>query len=223
MLCHAQPLLAASHVVLGRIKFHIILYILGVCIEEQQDQSIPECPEPTSWAWSEIEDPTVRMAYALGMDPKVLPMFTGKVTGNSIGTVNALKFALSHPLAPSTDGEQVIMKNYMKLTRTAAIKKELTHIPMKPKMNVELPVTPTTTKIQSIEGVLDSMKSRLMVRRYQSYHINTRLLKRNTHHSWSSFTLHRAPKQQLFIPWACSTLVKSAEMYSVNLKLYAGC
>lgn len=127
----------------------------------------PECPEQTSWAWSEIEDPTVRMACALGMDPKVLPMFTGKVTANSIGTVNALKFAMSHPLASSSeDGEQATMKNYMKLTKTAAIKKELAHIPTKQKIKVELPLTPTTRKIQSIEGVLDNMKNRLMVRRW---------------------------------------------------------
>ena len=45
-----------------------------------------------------MQDPTERLALALGLQPRQLAVYTGKLTTESMGSVNALRYALAHPL-----------------------------------------------------------------------------------------------------------------------------
>ncbi|KAL4434179.1 hypothetical protein ABPG75_000620 [Micractinium tetrahymenae] len=59
--------------------------------------------EGFSW----VEDPTVRAALGLGLDPLKLPLLGGPASrgGNPNAAIKALRFALAHPApAPSSDG-----------------------------------------------------------------------------------------------------------------------
>jgi hypothetical protein len=45
-----------------------------------------------------VQDPTERLALALGLEPRRLAIYTGELTTDSMGSVNALRYALAHPL-----------------------------------------------------------------------------------------------------------------------------
>jgi hypothetical protein len=44
--------------------------------QEPQEQPPPE-QEPSGPAWQDVEDPTERLALALGLDPRCLAIYTG--------------------------------------------------------------------------------------------------------------------------------------------------
>ena len=70
-------------------------FLTGIGIEEQRggrgrrEPAEAELPEPSAAAsvpeqpsWEDVEDPTERLALALGIDPRQLSIHTGKLTSD---------------------------------------------------------------------------------------------------------------------------------------------
>lgn len=153
--------------------FFRVVGVPGLNIIEHQEEeprlSTSKAPDTStstpSWPWTDIKDPSVRTALALGLHPSRLPVFTGELTTNSTAAVSALKFALAHPLLPnfSSECDEDLSKHHMKMTLSAAAKKRGRKLEPISGAAIKLPPTPTTEKVQSIEGILFGMKKRLQV------------------------------------------------------------
>eukprot|EP00803_Ostreobium_quekettii_P006543 evm.model.scf_589.2 EVM.evm.TU.scf_589.2 scf_589:3095-8437(-) len=147
-------------------------FITGIGLAEPRNENRAKCATPgesetaQAWPWSDINDPTIRSAVALGLDPARLPVFTGALTANSAGAVASLKFAMAHPLLHGIQAERSgdVVKSHMKLTVSAGAKKTARKLEPIDTALLQLPPTPTTKRVDTIEGILSGMKHRLQVR-----------------------------------------------------------
>lgn len=110
-------------------------------------------------AYSHIRDPTVQLAVALGLDPGRLTIYSGRQGTDSASAVAALQFALGHPLTEATEGLHTV-PHFHQTTRSIAAKKR-TKTQVAAVQQPDLPLSFKMDKINTIEGMLSSMKSRV--------------------------------------------------------------
>ena len=109
--------------------------------------------------WADIEDPTERLALALGLDPSRLAVHTGRLTSDSMATVNALRFALSHSLVNADEG--MGSPNRL-LTSTTASRMKRRDAGQKLMPLLPSPLkAKATVKIETVDMLLSGMKQRL--------------------------------------------------------------
>eukprot|EP00798_Chlamydomonas_sp_ICE-L_P016386 gene16386-22588_t len=165
-------------------------FLTGVGISEKvkhskQEAAPEEAPPPTTAprpVWEDVEDPTERLALALGLDPRRLSIYTGKLTIDSVGSINALRFALNHPLVQADEG-LVPTQHHLVTTAAARLKqrKKLEPLALAPKRKQMptskagqskaaaslaaeeegLPADAHVVRVQTIGGMLSGMKDRL--------------------------------------------------------------
>ncbi|KAK9817017.1 hypothetical protein WJX72_008412 [[Myrmecia] bisecta] len=111
--------------------------------------------------WEEVDDPTVQLSLALGMNPAKLAIYNGHLGTDSTKAVNALRFALTHPLAHIEAG---LHEGPGHLATTQSTKAKQRQRFLKP-LPERGPTPPDykTQKIQKIEVILRTMKDRLHV------------------------------------------------------------
>ncbi|KAG2482469.1 hypothetical protein HYH03_018603 [Edaphochlamys debaryana] len=142
--------------------------------ERPPSEPAPVAPSAESTPlWESITDPTERLAVALGLDPRSLPMHSGALTSDSAGAIAALRFALAHPLVEADDG-LAPPPRYTAAT-TAAVLKRRQRRPAPSARLAPLPSAapsgstlrsgsgtgPNAVKMQTAEGLLESMKGKL--------------------------------------------------------------
>ncbi len=111
-------------------------------------------------AYSHIRDPTVKLAVALGLDPGQLAMYHGQQGTDSASAVAALHFALGHPLTEADEGLQK-MPHFHQTTRSIAAKQR-SKVRPPAVQQPELPLSFKMDKINTIEGILSGMKTRIL-------------------------------------------------------------
>lgn len=111
-------------------------------------------------AYSHIRDPSVKLAVALGLDPGQLAIYSGQQGTDSASAVAALQFALSHPLTEADEGLQK-MPHFHTMTRSIAAKQR-SKVRVPDVQQPELPLSFRMDKINTIEGILSGMKSRIL-------------------------------------------------------------
>lgn len=99
------------------------------------------------------------MAVALGLDPRSLSIYSGREGVDSASAVAALQFALGHPLTEADEGLHKI-PHFHQTTRSIAAKKR-TKTKVAALQQPDLPLSFKMDKINTIEGMLSSMKSRV--------------------------------------------------------------
>ena len=104
-------------------------------------------------------DPTVQLAVALGLDPGHLTIYSGQQGADSASAVAALQFALGHPLTETNEGLQKV-PHFHQTTRSVAAKKRM-KTQIAAVQQPGLPLSFKMDKINTIEGMLSSMKSRV--------------------------------------------------------------
>ncbi len=91
-------------------------------------------------------------------------------TARRLGAVNALRFALSHPLVEANEGLEDAPAQHMQLTAAARAKRRDRAVRLDPLAGVggapggaglSIPPDPRTLKIQTVEGTLSAMRTRL--------------------------------------------------------------
>ncbi|DBA94771.1 TPA: Leucine-rich repeat serine/threonine-protein kinase 2 [Trebouxia sp. C0004] len=110
--------------------------------------------------YSHIRDPSVKLAVALGLDPGQLAIYRGRQGTDSASAVAALQFALSHPLTEADKGLQK-MPHFHTMTRSIAAKQR-SKVWAPDVQQPELPLSFKMDKINTIEGILSGMKSRIL-------------------------------------------------------------
>lgn len=110
-------------------------------------------------AYSHIRDPTVQLAVALSLEPDHLTIYSGRQGTDSASAVAALQFALGHPLTEADEGLHKI-PHYHQTTRSIAAKKRM-KTQVAAVQQPDLPLSFKMDKINTIEGMLSSMKSRV--------------------------------------------------------------
>jgi hypothetical protein len=134
--------------------------------EEPAPAPPPEPAEPKAperELWEDVDDPTERLALALGLDPRHLAMHTGRHTVDAAGSVNALRFALAHPLVGEAEGLRP-PEHHLELTAAARAKRRARSLAPLPGLRaVKRETTPDvkTVRMQTMEGMLAGMKERL--------------------------------------------------------------
>jgi len=111
-------------------------------------------------AYSHIRDPSVKLAVALGLDPGQLAIYSGRQGTDSASAVAALQFALSHPLTEADEGLQKT-PHFHTMTRSIAAKQR-SKVRVPDVQQPELPLSFRMDKINTIEGILSGMKSRIV-------------------------------------------------------------
>ncbi|KAA6429261.1 MAG: hypothetical protein FRX49_00657 [Trebouxia sp. A1-2] len=111
-------------------------------------------------AYSHIRDPSVKLAFDLGLDPGRLAIYSGRQGTDSASAVAALQFALSHPLTEADEGLQK-MPHFHTMTRSIAAKQR-SKVWVSDVQQPELPLSFRMDKINTIEGILSGMKSRIL-------------------------------------------------------------
>lgn len=73
--------------------------------------------------FQDVGDPTVRVAMALGMNPRRLAVYNGRQGGDTCSAVAALRFALQHPLSDlqAAAGQ---LPHHTQTTRSVAAKRQ---------------------------------------------------------------------------------------------------
>ena len=69
------------------------------CYHATDDTAVFTCLSATADPFQDVGDPTVRVAMALGMDPRRLAIYNRHQGGDTCSAVAALRFALQHPLS----------------------------------------------------------------------------------------------------------------------------
>jgi len=126
---------------------------------QEEEGPAPPASEEGRPPWEEVEDPTERLALALGLDPRRLAIYTGQLTTDSLGSINALRFALSHPLVEADEG-LAPPKKHLALTTAARLKRRDKKLAPLPEP-VAMPPDARTVRIQTMEDMLQGMKERL--------------------------------------------------------------
>jgi len=111
-------------------------------------------------AYSHIRDPSVKLAVALGLDPGQLAIYSGRQGSDSASAVAALQFALSYPLTEADEGLQK-MPHFHTMTRSIAAKQR-SKVRVPDVQQPELPLSFRMDKINTIEGILSGMKTRIL-------------------------------------------------------------
>lgn len=97
---------------------------------------------------------------ALGLDPGQLTIFSGQQGTDSASAVAALQFALGHPLTEADEGLQKMPHSHQ-MTRSVAAKKR-SKVQVPEVQQPELPLSFRMDKINTIEGILAGMKTRVL-------------------------------------------------------------
>ena len=69
------------------------------CAHPADDIAVLTCLSATADPFQDVGDPTVRVAMALGMNPRRLAVYNRHQGGDTCLAVAALRFALQHPLS----------------------------------------------------------------------------------------------------------------------------
>ena len=100
-------------------------HALGVagCSHSTDDNAIYTCLSATADPFQDVADPTVRVAMALGMDPRCLAVYNRHPGGDTCSAVAALRFALQHPLSDlqAAAGQ---LPHHTQTTRSVAAKRQ---------------------------------------------------------------------------------------------------
>lgn len=97
---------------------------------------------------------------ALGLDPGQLTIFSGQQGTDSASAVAALQFALGHPLTEADEGLQKVPHSHQMTRSVAAKQRSKVRVPEV--QQPELPLSFRMDKINTIEGILAGMKTRVL-------------------------------------------------------------
>jgi len=108
----------------------------------------------------EEEDPTVRLAIALGLDPSLLSINSGHLGGDCTAAIKALRFALAHPLVDENEGLRP-KPHHFKSTASVRAKQREKLLPLDTPPQALPALDYKVERIQTIEDILSGMKARL--------------------------------------------------------------
>ena len=93
------------------------------CSHTTDAAAVLTCLPATADPFQDVGDPTVRVAMALGMDPRRLALYNRHQGGDTCLAVAALRFALQHPLSDLQAAAAQLL-HHTQTTRSVAAKRQ---------------------------------------------------------------------------------------------------